>query len=140
MDTFIILWVHIIECSDKSKIEGNAKHLGLESAGPIITTIGGGFFAGILIGYSLKKVLKLAAVVVGLFFAGVAYLQYQQILSVNWNKLQAASQNLLSNLANATNHIPGFDANGNGTLAITSLGIPLTGSMSTGFAIGFMKG
>jgi uncharacterized membrane protein (Fun14 family) len=42
-------------------------------------TMGGGFFAGLLVGYALKKVVKVAAVVVGLFFAGIAYLQYQQI-------------------------------------------------------------
>jgi len=42
-----------------------------ESVSHIAATIGGGFFAGIVIGYSLKKVVKLAAVVVGLFFAGI---------------------------------------------------------------------
>jgi uncharacterized membrane protein (Fun14 family) len=108
--------------------------------GQIGVTIGGGFFVGILIGYAIKKVVKLAAVVIGLFFAGIAYLQYQQILSVNWNKLQATSQNLLSNLANSTSQIPGFNANGHSILAIMNLGIPLTGSLSMGFAIGFLKG
>ena len=102
-------------------------------------TIGGGFVAGILIGYALKKVVKLAAVVVGLFFAGIAYLQYQQILNVNWNKLQATSQNTLLILANATTRIRGFN-NGDHTVALSNLGIPLTGSMSMGFAIGFMMG
>ncbi|MFZ0894728.1 MAG: FUN14 domain-containing protein [Candidatus Nitrosopolaris sp.] len=48
-------------------------------------TIGGGFFAGALIGLALGKVLKILAVVVGLFFSGLAYLQYQQIVSVNWD-------------------------------------------------------
>jgi uncharacterized membrane protein (Fun14 family) len=37
------------------------------------STMGGGFFAGILIGYALKKVIKLLAVIVGLFLAGLAY-------------------------------------------------------------------
>ena len=41
------------------------------SLGVFATTLGEGFFGGILIGYALKKVVKLAAVVVGLFFAGV---------------------------------------------------------------------
>jgi uncharacterized membrane protein (Fun14 family) len=36
----------------------------------------GGFFVGILIGYALKKVIKIVAIVVGLFLAGLAYLQY----------------------------------------------------------------
>jgi uncharacterized membrane protein (Fun14 family) len=35
-------------------------------------TIGGGFFAGALIGLALGKVLKILAVVVGLFFTGWA--------------------------------------------------------------------
>jgi uncharacterized membrane protein (Fun14 family) len=51
-------------------------------------TIGGGFFGGILIRYALKKVVKVVAI--GLFFARVAYLQYQQFVNIDWNKLQAA--------------------------------------------------
>jgi uncharacterized membrane protein (Fun14 family) len=35
--------------------------------------MGGGFFVGILIGYALKKVIKLLAVIVGLFLAALAY-------------------------------------------------------------------
>jgi uncharacterized membrane protein (Fun14 family) len=31
-------------------------------------SIGGGFFGGLLIGYALKKVIKMLAIVVGLFF------------------------------------------------------------------------
>jgi uncharacterized membrane protein (Fun14 family) len=38
-------------------------------------TIGGGFLGGILLGYALKKAVKLIAVVIGLFIAGLAYLQ-----------------------------------------------------------------
>jgi uncharacterized membrane protein (Fun14 family) len=110
-----------------------------EHVSSIAATIGGGFLAGILIGYALKKVVKLAAVVIGLFFAGLAYLQYQQILNVNWNKLLAASQNTLSKLANATTQIPGFNSSDH-IAVLPNLGIPLTGSMVTGFAVGFMKG
>ena len=50
---------------------------------------GGGFFGGLLLGYALKKVVNLIAVVVGLFIAGVVYLQYQQIVSVNWGKIES---------------------------------------------------
>ena len=39
----------------------------------LAVTIGGGFFGGVLIGFALKKVLKILAIVVGLFFAGLAY-------------------------------------------------------------------
>jgi uncharacterized membrane protein (Fun14 family) len=102
-------------------------------------TIGGGFLGGILIGYALKKVVKVVAVVVGLFFAGLAYLQYQQIIDIKWAKLQTVSQNTITTLANATTQIPGFTI-GDHVAAISNLGIPLTGSVSMGIAIGFMKG
>jgi uncharacterized membrane protein (Fun14 family) len=58
----------------------------------LAATIGGGFFGGVFLGYALKKVVKLVAVVVGLFFAGLAYLQYQQIVKINWDRLQETSQ------------------------------------------------
>jgi uncharacterized membrane protein (Fun14 family) len=49
----------------------------VESFASTAATMGGGFFAGILIGYALKKVIKMVAVIVGLFLSGLAYLQYQ---------------------------------------------------------------
>jgi len=113
--------------------------MNLESVSSIGATIGGSFFAGVLIGYALKKVVKLVAVVVGLFFAGLTYLQYQQIIDINWNKPQQASQNTVTTLANATTQIPGL-TNHTAALAITNFGIPLTSSMSMGIAIGFLKG
>jgi uncharacterized membrane protein (Fun14 family) len=97
----------------------------------IAATMDGGFLAGVLIGYALKKVVKIAAVVVGLFFATIAYLQYQQMIDIKWAKLQSVSQNVLTTLANATTQIPGFNTGRHaGTLAMTNLGIPLTGITS----------
>jgi uncharacterized membrane protein (Fun14 family) len=52
-----------------------------------VSAIGGGFFGGLLLGFALKKVVKLIAIVVGLFIAGLAYLQYQQVASINWNRI-----------------------------------------------------
>ncbi|MCC2647963.1 MAG: superfamily-containing protein [Nitrososphaeraceae archaeon] len=118
----------------------------IESFGPTAATIGGGFFVGILIGYALKKVIKIAAVIVGLFFAGLAYLQYHQIANINWNKLQQISEVAITTLSNAITQISGISGgDGHATatassLTMTSIGIPLTGSMSTGFVIGCMKG
>jgi uncharacterized membrane protein (Fun14 family) len=106
----------------------------LDSFNSIAPTIGGGFFGGLLLGYALKKVVKIIAVVVGLFIAGLAYLQYQQLASFNWDKIEGT----ISTIANATtNTFNGYNIE---TLAMTNFGIPLTGGMSAGFAIGFMKG
>jgi uncharacterized membrane protein (Fun14 family) len=47
----------------------------------LAVTLGGGFLGGILIGYALKKVIKVVAIIAGFFLAALAYLQYQQIAS-----------------------------------------------------------
>src|ERR687897_1879003 len=78
----------------------------VESFGPTAATMGGGFFAGVLLGYALKKVIKMVAVIVGLFLAGLAYLQYHQIANINWNKLQQVSEGAITTLANLTMQIP----------------------------------
>jgi uncharacterized membrane protein (Fun14 family) len=106
---------------------------------------------GALIGYAVKKVIKMVAVIAGLFLAGLAYLQSQQIANINWSKLQQASEGAITILSNLTMQIPGISSDGSSvdsshaaatasSLAMTSFGIPLTGSMSAGFTIGFMKG
>jgi uncharacterized membrane protein (Fun14 family) len=119
----------------------------VESLGSTAATMGGGFFVGILIGYALKKVIKIVAVIVGLFLAGLVYMQYHQIINVNWNKLQTVSEGAIATLANVTTQISGINGSTDGhavataSLAMTNFGIPLTGSsMSAGFTIGFMKG
>jgi uncharacterized membrane protein (Fun14 family) len=119
----------------------------IESLAPTAATLGGGFFVGVLIGYALKKVIKLVAVLFGLFLAGLAYLQYNQIANVNWNKLQTVSEDAITTLANLMTQIPYISGTSidsshpaASSLAMTSFGIPLTGSMSTGFTLGFMKG
>src|SRR5262249_18484526 len=49
---------------------------------PFAGTVGGGFFIGFITGYAIKKVMKLAAVIVDLFIAALAYMEYQRIINV----------------------------------------------------------
>jgi uncharacterized membrane protein (Fun14 family) len=72
---------------------------------PFAGTVGGGFFIGFITGYAIKKVIKLAAVIVGLFIAALAYLQYQRILNVHWVRVQAFSQNGITWLVNTITHV-----------------------------------
>jgi uncharacterized membrane protein (Fun14 family) len=109
--------------------------MSIESFGPAAATLGGGFFVGILIGYALKKVIKLLAVIIGLFLAGLAYLQYHQIANVNWNKLQTVSEGAITTVSNAImSQIPGISGTSDdhaaatsSLLSMTNFGIPLTG-------------
>ena len=108
----------------------------------ITATLGGGLFVGILVGWAIKKVIKIAAVVVGLFLAGIAYLQYQQIVIINWDKVQAISKAAAKTITNITMQLPGISNDYHNVVAaqvMTNFGIPLTGSMAAGFAIGFMR-
>jgi uncharacterized membrane protein (Fun14 family) len=121
--------------------------MSIESLGTAAATLGGGFFVGVLIGYALKKVIKIVAVIVGLFLAGLAYLKYHQIANINWNKLQQMSEGAITTVSNTITQITDISSNADGhvaastsSLAMTSFGIPLTGSMSAGFTIGFIKG
>jgi uncharacterized membrane protein (Fun14 family) len=100
----------------------------------IPATIGGGFVGGLLLGYVLKKVVKLIAVVVGLFIAGLTYLQYQQIAYLDWDKIERVVTAIFGNVSS---QISGQDIS---SFAFTNIGIPLTSGVSAGFAVGFMKG
>jgi uncharacterized membrane protein (Fun14 family) len=78
---------------------------------------------------------------------GHPYLQYHQIANINWNELQIVSEDAITTLSTAIIiQIPGISGDSShvaataSSLAMTSFGIPLTGSMSAGFTIGFIKG
>jgi uncharacterized membrane protein (Fun14 family) len=114
----------------------------IENFSSLAATLVGGLFVDILVGYALKKVMKIAAVILGLSLAALAYLQYHQIATVNWDKLQELSEGAVITFANIIMQIPSIGRNENtiSVLALSNFGIPLTGSTTMGFAIGFMKG
>ena len=104
---------------------------------PFVGTVGGGFLIGFITGYAVKKVIKLAAVIVGLFFAALAYLVYQRILNVDWHKVHAISQNGIDWVADALTHV---SSTVGGSHPLSNIGIPLVSSVSAGFAVGFIRG
>ena len=105
------------------------------------TSVGFGGISGFLIGYAIKKVVKFMLVLVGLVFVAFMFLQYQKLITVNWSKIQNASMVALSNATSGqllqrtglpgTDHLPS---------AMANFGIPLTGSLTAGLVLGFMRG
>jgi uncharacterized membrane protein (Fun14 family) len=89
---------------------------------------------GFLVGFAIKRVIKILAVIAGIFFGILMYLQSQSLISVNWDKLQSMSQSMLITIANSLT-----DTGQISTIA-GNLGIPLTGGLAAGFAIGLIKG
>jgi uncharacterized membrane protein (Fun14 family) len=108
--------------------------LDVENLGSMATSLISGTVVGILIGYAVKKVLRIGLVILGTFFTALTYLQYQGVLSVNWDKVEVISRNSLTAIMDS--EMTGNTANP----ILSNLGLPLTGGMAMGFAIGFMKG
>jgi uncharacterized membrane protein (Fun14 family) len=133
---------------------------GIESSVmPFVSTIGFGSIAGFLVGFALKRIMKILAVIAGVFFASLLYLESQHIVNVNWDKLQTISNSILSTIGTAPTNVTTTGGGvgpiqailGNNSTAAASailpitntmanLGIPLTGSTAMGFTIGIIKG
>ena len=103
-----------------------------ESLIPTITSIGGGFFIGIILGYFVKKVIKILMFVVGGIVGLLLYLQQQQIISVNIERLEDSLTLVLTTLSSSFDKITQ-------TGDISSLGIPLTASIAAGFTVALAK-
>jgi uncharacterized membrane protein (Fun14 family) len=132
---------------------------GIESSiMPFVSTIGFGGIAGFLVGFALKRIMKIIAVIAGVFFAALMYLESQHIVNVSFRQYQIAFYRQLpqqqmqrqqvgeergqfkpflgnnSTAAAAAIHI--FPI----TSTMANLGIPLTGSTAMGFTLGILKG
>jgi uncharacterized membrane protein (Fun14 family) len=106
---------------------------------PLAGSLGGGFVAGALAGYAVKKVMKIAAVIVGLFIAALAYLEYQRIITVDWEVLQSVSQNAITTSTSTLTHISNDIGANHMGISASNL-IPLASSASAGFALGMVRG
>ena len=100
---------------------------------PTITSVGGGFFIGLTVGYFLKKIIKILMFAAGGIVALLLYLQQQQVISVDVEKMEASSTFIFNLVASS------FDKMTQ-TGDMATLGIPLAGGLSAGLAIGFVKG
>jgi uncharacterized membrane protein (Fun14 family) len=105
----------------------------LENLYPAITSVGVGFFVGIMLGYFVKKIIKVLMFVAGGLVGLLLYLQQEQIISVDIEKLGKSSMFILNSAASSFDNITQIGDS-------PSLGIPLVGALAAGVAIGFVKG
>jgi len=101
----------------------------------IIFSAGGGFLLGTVAVYAIKKMIKLAAIIVGLFVVALAYLSYKGWLDIKWIPIENAAKSILTEITNQaiqalSNTASHFQAHPS---AIGSVGLPIA-------AIGFMPG
>lgn len=99
-----------------------------------------GGLAGFLIGYAIKKAIKVILTIFGLFLAGLAYLNYQGLVSVNWNEMGSISNSALIELSNSTQQYVPAAIDNQVMPTLVNFGLPLGGSFAAGFTIGCLRG
>jgi uncharacterized membrane protein (Fun14 family) len=97
---------------------------------------GGGFLFGAVGGYAIKKVMKIAAVVIGLFVIGLSYLSYKGWIDVRWMEMENAAKGTLTNVAGQAVHVLNNTASqfAAHSASVEEAGLPVAA------AFGFMPG
>ncbi len=96
---------------------------------PLIYQFGLGGIGGFIAGFALKKMMKLAAIVIGLFVIALIYLGYQGIISINYGAL-----------GNAVSGALGLTGTAAGIIAPIIAHLPFAGSFGLGFFLGLKIG
>lgn len=92
--------------------------------------IGFGVVAGLIVGYTCKKVTKYVAIILGVLFIALQLLAYYKFVAVNWENVATATESALKATA----------ASSPFWWKILVHNFPYAGSFAIGFAIGFKKG
>ena len=110
----------------------------------LLFSAGGGFLFGTAAGFAIKKVMKIAAVVIGLFVAALAYLSYKGLIDVKWVEIENITR---SSLTNASGQVV-QEFNNTATqfaaypFAVATSGLPIAAAIGfvPGLLTGFKKG
>jgi uncharacterized membrane protein (Fun14 family) len=101
-----------------------------ESLSPLLVQLGFGGALGFVIGFALKKLLKIILVLIGLYFASLFYLAHMGFITINYDKFRELYQTLTERLMQEGFTIPAF---------LTS-NLPLAGSFIVGLGTGLKIG
>jgi uncharacterized membrane protein (Fun14 family) len=96
---------------------------------PLISEIGIGGVGGFVVGYTVKKVARLVAIVLGIGFVALQYLAYRGIISIDYTVLK---EEVLKLTGKAT----GLQ----GLITDIIIHIPFGASFGLGFYLGLKKG
>jgi len=96
---------------------------------PIVYQLGIGGIIGFIVGYAIKKLTKILAVLAGLFALALIYLGYQGVINVNYGKLAEIVERSMGNVGQASSWITPIVAN-----------LPFAGSFMVGVALGLKVG
>ena len=86
---------------------------------PFVSTVGFGGIVGFLVGFALKRIMKILAVIAGVFLAALLYLESQHIVNVNWDKIQTISNDVLSTITTTATTTNATSTTGGGVVDTT---------------------
>jgi uncharacterized membrane protein (Fun14 family) len=105
---------------------------------------GGGFLFGAVAGYAIKKLMKIAAVVIGSFVIALAYLSYRGWVDVKWVAMEDASRSTLTDaseqVVHALNNTATQFASHPSAVATSRLPVVAMVGFVPGLMMGFKKG
>ncbi|MDQ3718379.1 MAG: FUN14 domain-containing protein [Thermoproteota archaeon] len=108
--------------------------------GFMLTSVSSGGIAGFLIGYAVKKGIKIIVSIAGLFLAGLAYLNYKGLVSVDWEKIASVSNKAITDFSLGSASYASSVMDSQVVPTMMNFGVPLTGSFAAGFILGCLRG
>jgi uncharacterized membrane protein (Fun14 family) len=96
---------------------------------PLVYQMGIGGVLGFFVGYAVKKIAKVVAVLIGLGALLLIYLGYGGIVNINYDKLSQMIQNLMGTANQVSTSLTPIIAN-----------LPFAGSFVAGAAVGVKLG
>jgi uncharacterized membrane protein (Fun14 family) len=113
--------------------------MNIENIYPIAATSSVSFFASFLIGYFIKKVVKILMCALGGILSLLICLHFQGIIDVNikLDKFQSLAETIINTVT--TNATAALLNNNNPLFIESNLGIPISGSVTAGFVLGITR-
>ncbi len=110
----------------------------------VVFSGGGGFLFGAVAGYALRKVMKIVAVIIGLFVSALAYLSYKGLIDVNWVAMENITRSALTNASGQVVHALNNTATqfAEHPSGVSTSGLPIAAAVGfvPGLLTGFKKG
>lgn len=104
----------------------------IETLAPVLGQLTFGLLAGFAAGYALKKIGKVAAIALGLFFIAVQLLAYYGFIEVNWLRIQESVDPLL--------RPDSLQSLWQDLLELLTLNLPFAATFIPGLLIGLRRG
>ncbi|MDQ3884545.1 MAG: FUN14 domain-containing protein [Thermoproteota archaeon] len=108
--------------------------------GFMLTSLSSGGLSGFLIGYAVKKGIKIILGLTGLFLAALTYLNYKGLISVDWVSITSMSNKAIAEISTNSAGLVSSIFDSQVVPTMMNFGVPLTGSFAAGFILGCLKG